>query len=303
MENLISVIITVYNNENTLRNSILSVIGQTYRNIEIIIIDDGSTDNSSRICDELLLSNARLKVHHQIHLGISGARNKGIQMSSGKYITFLNATDSMSKTLLENLNNMMDDYSVEVSICRTYTNSPSFNSDQVITFDKTDAIRQLLISDLIQNNPYAKLFDRNLFSSISFSNGNSETIYNIFERCSKIAFMNKSLYRISASNDDFYLNSILNRDTTIMTVHPELEVFCKCNIVKAIQNEFYDDICNNKPIPDEQKLYEMFLKIVKDSDDDSVKFYSNIRKAHMYLLADSLNKYKIICPVLPELEV
>lgn len=301
MENLISVVITVYNNEKTLKDAILSVISQSYRNIEIIIIDDGSNDSSPQICDELLIANSKLKVHHQIHFGIENARNKGIQMASGKYITFLNASDTMSNTLLENLKNMMDDYSVELSICRTFSNNATFSSEQVITFDKIDAIRQLLISDLIQNNPYGKLFDKDLFNSISFSSGNSDTIYNIFEKCNKIAFMNKDLYKLSSQSEIFELKSILNRDIKIMNLHPELEVFCKCNIVKAIQNEFYNSICNNKIIADEQNLYEMFSKIVKNNDEDIIKFYSNIRKAHMYLLADNLKNYKILCPVLPEL--
>ena len=302
MEDLVSVIITVYNNEKTLKDCILSVVSQTFRNMEIIVIDDGSTDGSSMICDELLLSNSKLKVHHQIHSGLASARNKGIELASGKYITFLNGTDTMSNLLLEYLKSMMDDYSVDISVCRTYANDPEFSSDKVITFSKEDAIRQLLISDLIQNNPYGKMFNRYLFDKIYFDDDNSEIMYKIFNDCSKIAFMNNSLYKLNVISDVFPLNSVLNKDVKIMSTYPSLEIYCKCNIVKAIQNEFYNDICNNKPIPDESTLYEMFSKIVKSDEDDIVKFFSNVRKAHMYLLADNLDKYKIVCPVLPEID-
>lgn len=301
MDDLISVIITVYNNEKSLKNALLSVISQTYRNMEIIIIDDGSTDSSPKICDELLISNSKLKVHHQVHSGLASARNKGIQMSSGKYVTFLNATDTFENTLLENLKNMMDDFSVELSICRTFHAEKATSSDKVITFDKEDALRQLLISNLIQNNPYAKLFDKRLFSETYFADNGADVIYRIFEHCSKIAFMNNELYKINETSDNFSLNSILNKDIRIMSVYPSLKTYCKCNIVKSIQDEFYYDICNNKLISDENKLYEMFSKIVKEDEDDIITFYSNIRKAHMYLLADDFAKYKMICPVLPDI--
>ena len=103
MKDLISVIITVYNNEKTLKDCILSVISQTYRNIEIIIVDDGSSDNSSSIYNELLVANSKLKIVSLFHSGINVARNRGIEEASGKYITFVNGSDKLEKNCLENL--------------------------------------------------------------------------------------------------------------------------------------------------------------------------------------------------------
>ena len=87
-----------------------------------------------------------------------------------------------------------------------------------------------------------------------------------------------------------------------MKLYPELSIYCKCNIVKEIQNEFYNCIINNKIIDDEKIIYDNFKKIVLEDGDDIVKFFGYVRRAHLYLLADDLKNYKILCPVLPELK-
>ena len=301
MDNLISVIVTVYNNEQTLKDCILSIISQTYRNMEIIIVDDGSTDDSSKICDELLISNSKLKVTHQLHSEIAATRNKGIEMASGRYITFVNGCDKIDNSLLTNLSSMMNDYSVDVAICRTYSStSTKLTSDKPIFFDKEDSLRQLLIGKLIENNPYGKLFDRKLFQYVDFENDDANTIYKLFEQSSRIAFLNNSEYLLT-ENDSFSFSSLLNKDMRIMKLYPNLETYCKLNIVKSIQNEYFDAFTNNRPLIDDDKIYNIFTKILKDNDYDIITFLSYIRRAHLYLLANDKNNYKIICPVLPDL--
>ena len=301
MDNLISVIVTVYNNEQTLKDCILSIISQTYRNMEIIIVDDGSTDDSSKICDELLISNSKLKVTHQLHSEIAATRNKGIEMASGRYITFVNGCDKIDNSLLTNLSSMMNDYSVDVAICRTYSStSTKLTSDKPIFFDKEDSLRQLLIGKLIENNPYGKLFDRKLFQYVDFENDDANTIYKLFEQSSRIAFLNNSEYLLT-ENDSFSFSSLLNKDMRIMKLYPNLETYCKLNIVKSIQNEYFDAFTNNRPLIDDDKIYNIFTKILKDNDYDIITFLRYIRRAHLYLLANDKNNYKIICPVLPDL--
>ena len=301
MDNLISVIVTVYNNEQTLKDCILSIISQTYRNMEIIIVDDGSTDDSSKICDELLISNSKLKVTHQLHSEIAATRNKGIEMASGRYITFVNGCDKIDNSLLTNLSSMMNDYSVDVAICRTYSStSTKLTSDKPIFFDKEDSLRQLLIGKLIENNPYGKLFDRKLFQYVDFENDDANTIYKLFEQSSRIAFLNNSEYLLT-ENDSFSFSSLLNKDMRIMKLYPNLETYCKLNIVKSIQNEYFDAFTNNRPLIDDDKIYNIFTKILKDNDYDIIPFLSYIRRAHLYLLDNDKTNYKIICPVLPDL--
>ncbi len=300
MDDLISVIVTVYNSEKNLKDCIFSIIGQTYRNMEIIIVDDGSTDGSSKICDELLISNSRMKVTHQLHLGLSNTRNKGLQMASGKFVTFVNGSDVIDKNMLSNLFYMMNNYSVEIAMCATYTDVKKNESDTVITFDREDTMRQLLIEKLISNTPYGKLFIKNLFNYVNFSDDEADTLFKLIEYSSKVAFMNIYSYNIK-NKEPFSFNLSLSKDLRLMKKYPNLSLYCKCNIVKSIQNEFYDSITNNKPIIDEDKLYLMFMQIVKENDDEILHFFSYIRRAHIYLLANDKNNYRMICPVLPDL--
>ena len=97
MEYKISVIIPVYNVEDYIRQSIDSVLNQTYKNLEIILVDDGSKDNSGKICDEYKNVDERIKVIHKINSGVSSARNVGIDIATGKYIMFLDSDDFLEK--------------------------------------------------------------------------------------------------------------------------------------------------------------------------------------------------------------
>ena len=93
MDSLISIIIPVYNVEKYLRRCVDSVLGQTYDKLEIILVDDGSTDNSGRICDEYREKDQRIIVIHKENGGLSEARNFGIEKSSGEYISFVDSDD------------------------------------------------------------------------------------------------------------------------------------------------------------------------------------------------------------------
>lgn len=95
--NLLSVIVPVYNVENFLPKCLNSLIDQTYKNLEIILIDDGSTDNSGKICDEYAERDDRIKVIHQKNQGVSVARNTGLNLAKGKYITFVDSDDWCEK--------------------------------------------------------------------------------------------------------------------------------------------------------------------------------------------------------------
>lgn len=303
MEDLISIIVTVYNNEKTLKECIMSVISQTYRNIEVIVIDDGSDDDSAKICNELILENSKMKLIHQLHSGVASARNRGFELASGQYVTFVNASDVIENNMLEKLHDMMDDFSIELSMCSTYSEKRiSKVTDQVITFDKVDALRQLLIGKIITSTPYAKLFKRSIFENIRFADGESDTIYRLTEKCQKIAFNNSQLYLMN-EKENYTFTSLINKDMRLLRTYPDLEIFCKCNIVKSIQNEYYDSIVNNRPLIDENNIYAMFTKIVKDSDTDIDPFLSSVRKAHMYLLYNDENNYRILCPVLPDIYI
>ena len=102
-EDLISVIIPVYNVKPYLRMCADSVFSQTFRNLEIIFVDDGSTDGSGELCDELAAEDSRVRVIHQANGGLSAARNTGIDASTGAYLYFLDSDDAISPVTIVHL--------------------------------------------------------------------------------------------------------------------------------------------------------------------------------------------------------
>lgn len=112
----VSVIIPVFNTEKYLKKCLDSIILQTYSNLEIIIVDDGSTDNSGKIADEYAKKDSRIKVIHQKNQGQSAARNAGLQKATGKYIGFVDSDDQIESTFIENLLSAHDDHTA-LSVC------------------------------------------------------------------------------------------------------------------------------------------------------------------------------------------
>ena len=113
---LVSVIVPVYNSEKYLRLCIESIINQSYKNIEIILINDGSTDNSGKICDEYALGNERIRVIHEKNMGPAAARNEGIENSRGGFILFVDSDDFIEKDAIESLIKSFDQHKADIII-------------------------------------------------------------------------------------------------------------------------------------------------------------------------------------------
>ena len=303
MNDLISVIVSIYNNEKNLRDCIISIIGQTYRNLEVILIDDGSTDGSGKICDDLVLTSSKMKIVHRMHSGLGDSRNIGLDMATGKYITFVNGSDKIKSDMIENLYKIMSNYPVDMSMCSCYTpGMAQSNASTIITLSSEDAIRQLLIGKSIGNTVCGKLFKKEIFNSIKFSNDNSDVLIRLIELSKKIGFANVSAY-LCNNVENFSRTSLINRDIRTMKLYPSLEVYCQYDILKNLQNEFYEAFCNNIPLINSDNMYKMFMQIVKEKEDKISPFLSYNRKAHMYLLADNFSSYKRVCSVLPDLDL
>ena len=124
-DSLISVIVPVYNSEQTLHRCIDSILGQTYRNFELLLINDGSKDRSGEICDEFARQDSRVKVFHKENGGVSSARNVGLDNARGDWVTFVDSDDWVGDTYLDNYS-IKDNNSIDL-ICQGYiTTKPVF---------------------------------------------------------------------------------------------------------------------------------------------------------------------------------
>ncbi len=117
---LVSVVVPVYNVEPYLRRCLDSIVGQTYRNIEIILVDDGSPDACGRICEEYAANDTRIRVIHQENRGLSGARNSGMDAATGEYLMFIDSDDLIDFTMAEKMVNKAKETDADVVQCRFY---------------------------------------------------------------------------------------------------------------------------------------------------------------------------------------
>ncbi|MDO4556969.1 MAG: glycosyltransferase family 2 protein [Lachnospiraceae bacterium] len=131
MEDLISIILPVYNVEEYVEECLTSLVHQTYKNIEIIVIDDGSTDKSGAICDEWINKDSRISVYHIENSGVSSARNKGIELSRGKYIGFVDPDDYVHPNYCEFLLDALIHSHADFAVCKEL----SFVASESLTTD------------------------------------------------------------------------------------------------------------------------------------------------------------------------
>ena len=117
MDKLVSVIVPVYRAEKYLERCILSIVGQTFRNIEIILVDDGSTDSSGSICDEYAARDNRIRVIHKSNGGLSDARNAGLEICRGEYIGFVDSDDYIELDMYEVLYKFAIVHRLDVCMC------------------------------------------------------------------------------------------------------------------------------------------------------------------------------------------
>lgn len=172
-DDMISVIIPVYNVENFLEKCIESVLEQSYKNLEIILVDDGSTDKSGKICDEYKMTDNRIKVIHKANGGLSDARNTGLKTARGKYYSFIDSDDYIASEMLQIMIDSIKRNHCEIAVC----NMIRFleNGDHFVFYHPVDT-EQILSGEerfLTMNQPSVcnKLFDSELFNNIKFPKG------------------------------------------------------------------------------------------------------------------------------------
>lgn len=211
---LISVILPIYNIEGYLPKCMESVFAQTYKNIEIIMVDDGSTDNCPSLCDMYKEKDPRVVVYHKSNGGLSDARNHGIEHANGLFITCIDPDDYVDVDYVEYLYKIAEKYKARMSICQHrvhYDNGDIKENgkagDESINTDK--CIERMLYHDVIDTSAWAKLYHKELFESVSYPKGkifeDIATTYALMLQCDHIAVGYESKY-----NYIFHNNSIVN---------------------------------------------------------------------------------------------
>ena len=221
---MISIIVPVYKVEAYLDKCISSIIAQTYKDIEIILVDDGSPDRCGAICDSYAAKESRIRVFHTENGGLSAARNVGIDNANGEYLGFVDSDDWIEPDMYQVLFDTLLENSADISACDLYCNYPDRQESEHRVSDavygQDDAIRAL-IDRSIANYAWNKLYKRELFSSIRFPNGrlyeDIATIYKLILKTERVASTSKPLYHYrkrgdsTTGNDRKYMKNLSDR--------------------------------------------------------------------------------------------
>jgi len=211
---LISIILPIYNIENYLDKCMKSILSQTYSNLEIIMVDDGSTDSCSYKCDKYHLKDKRIVVFHKKNGGLSDARNYGIEKSNGQYIACIDPDDYVDTDYIEYLYKLLKKYNTGMSICQEkvhYDNGSikdhgSFGEENIKT---EKCLERMLYHDVIDTSACGKLYHRDLFKNVQYPKGkifeDIGTTYKLMMQCASIAVGYESKYHYI-----FHNNSIVN---------------------------------------------------------------------------------------------
>lgn len=206
-EELISVVVPIYRVEKYLRTCVESILCQTYKNIEVILVDDGSTDNCPRICDSFAEADRRIKVIHKRNGGLSDARNIGITQSKGKYISVIDADDFVENTYLQTLLNLLKKTGSDIAVCNYQMFSDNglqinylCKSEKIEVFDDKQQIMRNFFNNKcgITVVAWNKLYKRYLFNEIEYPKGKNyedeATTYRLFYKAKKVVYTNTPLY-------------------------------------------------------------------------------------------------------------
>lgn len=292
--NLISIIIPIYNVEKYLRHCVDSVLNQTYENIEVILVDDGSPDKCGEICDEYAEKDERIRVIHKENGGLSDARNAGLAIATGEYVAFVDSDDYIEKDMYEKLYEAIRKANADMSIC----NFKYVGENGIDYFDNSDlpikdnvlSGKDILLNELFEPKwhywvvAWNKLYKRELFNDIHYPIGRIHedefVIHEILFKCRKVSCISKMLYNYvqrenSIVNQSYnikrldYIDAMLNR----------LDFFLDHDISKTIINKTIKN-CRGEYY----KSYQAGLNKEKSSRKRYVELNKHYRKAFRKLI-------------------
>ena len=299
MNDKITIIVPIYNVEKYLDRCIQSIICQTYKNIEIILVDDGSTDSSLKICNNYKTDN-RIIILHKNNGGLSSARNYGLKYATGKYLYFLDSDDYICANTIEILyknakeNNACITCGKELFVYDSTTNLgliKNYDSDE---FSNEIALEKILYMNGISNSSCNKLYKTKLFSGITFPEGelyeDLGTIYKVFGIAKRIVTVNAYTYNYFMRHDS--ITHIAFREKEMVTLKFSSDIL-------AYVEENYKNIIPAAKYKYDMEAIMLFIKIPPSKkykkENDIVK--SVISKYNRDVIKDKKVPYnwKIIC--------
>ena len=307
----ISVIVPVYNVEQYLERCVDSIINQTYTNLEIILVNDGSTDNSGKLCDELAKKDERIRVIHKENGGLSDARNRGIDESESDLVGFIDSDDYIDSDMYEVLLKNLNDTDADLSMCAlydVYNNTPEaqVTNKETWKLSSEQAIRMVMEAKILSVTAVNKLYRKSLFTDLKFEVGkiaeDAFIMIKLLDKCEKIVATNEKKYYFHRENSittQKFSTKFLNvieayeqNSNIILEKYPKLKDVAQTRMNWAyfyvLDRLLLDDNYNDKEL--ENKLISYLKNHRKDILNDPL--FTKGRKIGFIALLLSRNLYR-----------
>lgn len=322
MEKLISVVVPAYNAEKTIKRCIDSILNQTYSNLEVLLINDGSKDSTEDICLKIAEDDDRLKVITIPNGGVSHARNVGIKKATGELITFVDSDDYIDKEMYQTLVEIMEEYDVPIVHC-SYKNvdenenivSIVGNNDKVVVQDHDEAMSCLIQGKLFAGGLWNKIYEKSLFDNIRLDETikfNEDVLANIylFDLVDKSVYIDKPFYNYVAveSSSTHSANAVKSASQCLYVSRK----ICDVSKNKVYERDAYCRIADNL-----MNLYRVYVfyndKKYKNEKKQTMKeikeyktrgFYNNKRDKVLYFMYRYIpHIFKLIFPIYDKIRV
>ena len=305
MNPLISVIVPIYNVEKYLARCVGSIVNQTYKNLEIILVDDGSPDRCPQMCDDYAEKDSRIKVVHKKNGGLSDARNAGMAVATGEYISFIDSDDYVSDDFFECLLDVMNKENSDIAECsvvKFYEDNrfDEFSDDlSVKTYDTQDAMSALIAENQFHQHVWNKLYKTELVKDIPYAVGklNEDEFwtYQVFGRANKVSKLNKTMYYYFQRNSSIMgvgynirrldaLEGKANRQKYIENNFPDLSTQAKIDLYGSCMFA-YQSVLKSMSGADKKKALELIRKYRKmyNLSFDEIKLADKSERKYFYL--------------------
>lgn len=311
MSKKISVIVPMYNAEKSVKKCIDSIVKQTYSNLEIILVNDGSKDKTEEICNNFVKKDKRIKYFYKENSGVSETRNYGLNNASGDFIAFVDADDYLEKNMYETMLNMMDD--ADVIICDYFNiidnkkNNIDEKFEDYCTFDSLEELIKSVDNKKVSryiNSPWNKLIKNELVNSknIRFDSKISlgeDLIFNIqyMKSAKKIKIINKKLYNYIISNDGLGLkkrNIEEYMNNSIELINELIENSANSDSLLNIALNELSNVINRLANEYEKKNIYILLKTLKYDQIHNLNYKLLKRKNYIIHILLKYKMYKII---------
>lgn len=301
MKNKVSIIVPIYNVEKFLRECIESLINQSYENIEIILINDDSPDNSKSICEEYQKKDNRIKLYNKENGGLSDARNFGIEKSTGEYLIFVDSDDVIDRNYIKILLDNSVENDAEICICNFEKFEEHYHEDlATIHYKKSIYLPSEFIKEIlcVKKNSYAwgTLIKKKIFGDIRFKKGirfeDIEMMYKLYMKSNRIIFVDLPLYKYRQQENSIvhkynvknmidYTENCKSFCLNVQNRYPELKKY----VNQFMCNAYSMAVCSSLNNKNELDKYQKELKVIVKK----TKFYELPFQIYIKLLLFKYN--------------